>query len=219
MKGLLIKDMKLMLNQKKFFVTIGFIAVMMAGVVKDTSFIISYMTVLGAMLTISTISYDEFDNGNAFLFSLPVTRARYVLEKYGFGVIIGISCWLFSVLVAAATGEMRKIMPVRDTLLIAVEVLPVILILLAVIIPFQLKFGAEKGRIVSVAAIGAVVVVFIFTEKAAEIMNIDLDLAALIDHAAEWNWGMIAAAAMALALVLLLLSAKISIRIMEKKEF
>ena len=39
MKGLLIKDMKLMLNQKKFFVTIGFIAVMMAGVVKDTSFI------------------------------------------------------------------------------------------------------------------------------------------------------------------------------------
>ena len=87
---------------------------------------------------------------------------------------------------------------------------------MAVIIPFQLKFGAEKGRIVSVAAIGAVVVVFIFTEKAAEILNIDLELAALIDHAAEWNWGMIAAAAMALALVLLLLSAKISIRIMEK---
>ena len=76
MKGLLIKDMKLMLNQKKFFVTIGFIAVMMAGVVKDTSFIISYMTVLGAMFTISTISYDEFDNGNAFLFSTTLAHGR-----------------------------------------------------------------------------------------------------------------------------------------------
>ena len=35
----------------------------------------------------SSISYDEFDNGNAFLFSLPITRKDYVLEKYIFGSV------------------------------------------------------------------------------------------------------------------------------------
>lgn len=219
MKGLMIKDMKLMINQKKFFSTIGFIAVMLAVVARDASFIISYMTFIGAMFTISTISYDEFDNGNAFLFSLPVTRGRYVAEKYGFGMIMGGSCWLFSVLVAVIAGEVRKIASARDTLLIAVEVLPVILILLAMMIPFQLKFGGEKGRIASIAAVGAVFAVCIFAGKAADIMNVDWNLAVLLDAAAEWSWGVVVAAAMALAMVLLLLSARISVGIMEKKEF
>ena len=89
MKGLLIKDFKLLQGQKNFFITIIAIAGIMAIFMEDASFIIGYMTFVGSLFTLSTISYDEFDNGNAFLFSLPITRKDYILEKYGFGLIVG----------------------------------------------------------------------------------------------------------------------------------
>lgn len=217
MKGLLIKDIKLMLNQQKFLITIGFAALLLVTVVKDMSVIISYMAVVGSLFTINTISYDEFDNGNAFLFSLPVTRGGYVAEKYGFGLIMCGSCWLFSVVAAVVGVEVRKIGSAHDMLIIGAEVLPVILILLALMLPVQLKFGGEKGRIVSIAAVGVLFAVCAGAGKAANIMNIDL--IALLNSAAEWDWGVVVAVTVAAAVVLLLLSARISVSIMKKKEF
>ena len=46
-----------------------------------TSFPIGFLGFVGALFSLSSISYDEFDNGNAFLFSLPITRKDYVLDK------------------------------------------------------------------------------------------------------------------------------------------
>ena len=89
MKGLLIKDFKLMMMQKNFFLSIIAIAVVLTVFVKNPSFIIGYLTFIGSVFTLSTISYDEFDNGNAFLFSLPITRKLYALEKYVFGFLTG----------------------------------------------------------------------------------------------------------------------------------
>ncbi len=43
--------------------------------------IVGYCTMFGMLFTVNTISYDEFDHGYLFLFTLPVTRKDYVLEK------------------------------------------------------------------------------------------------------------------------------------------
>ena len=64
MRGLLIKDFKLMKGQKNFFIITLVAGVGMAAFMDDASFVIGYMTFLGAMFTLSSISYDEFDNGN-----------------------------------------------------------------------------------------------------------------------------------------------------------
>ncbi len=56
------------------------------------------------LFTLSTISYDEFDNGNAFLFSLPITRAGYVVEKYCFALILALSAWTISTLLVVIAG-------------------------------------------------------------------------------------------------------------------
>lgn len=90
MKGLLIKDFKLLKGQKNFFMTITAISIIMIIVSPGTSFPIGFLGFVGALFSLSSISYDEFDNGNAFLFSLPITRKDYVLEKYIFGLISGI---------------------------------------------------------------------------------------------------------------------------------
>ena len=84
MKGLLIKDLRLMKNMGNSLAIILLVAVGMSFYISDMSFIVIYMAIIGTSFTSSTISYDEFDNGNAFLFSLPVSRKDYVLEKYLF---------------------------------------------------------------------------------------------------------------------------------------
>ena len=71
MKAMLIKDWKLMKGQKQFvFILCIFLAVF-GATSNNLGFLISYMTLMATIFSISTISYDEFDNGNAFLFTLP----------------------------------------------------------------------------------------------------------------------------------------------------
>ncbi len=78
--------------------TITAISIIMIIVSPGTSFPIGFLGFVGALFSLSSISYDEFDNGNAFLFSLPITRKDYVLEKYIFGLISGIMFLLLTVI-------------------------------------------------------------------------------------------------------------------------
>ena len=73
MKGLLIKDFKLLKGQKNFFMTITAISIIMIIVSPGTSFPIGFLGFVGALFSLSSISYDEFDNGNAFSNSAPLT--------------------------------------------------------------------------------------------------------------------------------------------------
>lgn len=217
MKGLLIKDIKLMVKQQKFFSSVAFIAVLLAVVIDNPAFIISYMTFIGSIFTLSSISYDEFDNGNAFLFSLPITRRMYAAEKYGFGLMIGGGCWVFSTALAAVVGEVKKTASVVDTLVLAGTILPIMLFALAVMLPFQLKYGGEKGRIAAIVMLGGLFAVSIVAARAAKWMDIDLE--ALLNGLQMMGIGVISAIAVAVAAVALLLSVRASISIMEKKEF
>lgn len=48
----------------------------------------------------------EFDNGNAFLFSLPITYEKdYVLEKYIFGLISGIMFLLLGTVISLIENQ------------------------------------------------------------------------------------------------------------------
>ena len=81
MKGLLIKDFKLMKNQKQFFLVILFFCIFFVVINGNPAFMISYLMVMCSFFTLSTISYDDFDHGMGYLFTLPVTRKIYVTEN------------------------------------------------------------------------------------------------------------------------------------------
>ena len=217
MKGLLQKDFRLMVKQSRFFGLFGFVAVIFASMVKDTSFIISYLTFIGFMFTLSTINYDEFDNGNAFLFSLPITRRGYVMEKYGFGLLMGGSCWLFGTLIALVSGQVRGTNSIQDTLEMALVFFPVMLLILEMMIPFQLKFGGEKGRIAAIVMAGIVFIVFLGVAEIAKMMHVDLN--GLLNRLETMDGRVLGVFAAAVSIAGLLLSGRISVAIMEKKEF
>lgn len=218
MKGLLIKDLKLIKNNmRNSVIMIILMAGGMGAYMNNTTFLIVYLALVGTMFVSSTISYDEFDNGFSFLLSLPVTRRGYVAEKYIFGLCMGCSGWLIGTIISVTAGAVRQTMMPADTLMAALVLLPVDLILLSVMIPAYLKFGIEKSRFVMIGVMALLAVLMIVGAKAAETMNIDLD--ALTEKLSMLGMGATFAAMTGIGLAMLLLSCRISIRIMERKEF
>ena len=89
MAGLFEKDLRLLIRNKQFVIVIVFMAFMFS-LSGNLSMILPYMTVFGTIFSVSTISYDEADNGYMYLMTLPITYKDYVWEKYLFCTIGGI---------------------------------------------------------------------------------------------------------------------------------
>ena len=217
MKGLLIKDLKLMKVQKNFFFMIFAVGIGMAVFTDNISFIIGYISVVSAMFTLSSISYDEFDNGSAFLFSLPISRKDYVIEKYMFGLIISGASLSLSTLVAVGAAMIRRINLVSETLVTASGVLAVLLGMLAVMIPVVLKYGGEKGRVAIIGFIGVIFVIGLLAVKGAKLLK--LDFTELAGKLASLQFKTVFGILIAAAAAALLISYRISLKIMEKREF
>ena len=81
MKGLLTKDFRILAGQKRYFTIIILIALIFLCSGQPAQIIVGYCTMFGMLFTVNTISYDEFDHGYLFLFTLPVSRKDYVLEN------------------------------------------------------------------------------------------------------------------------------------------
>lgn len=217
MRGLLVKDFKLLKLQKNFLFVLAAIAIGTSVMNENAAFIIGYFPFVMSMFTLTTITYDEFDNGNAFLFTLPVSRRSYVMEKYVFSLLLGGSSWALSVLLAAAFSLIKGTAPILEIVMEAGMILPILLLVHAVMIPFQLKFGGEKGRLAIAGAVGALFFVGVLTVKIAEIAGIDL--MRVINALPTAGVGMLSAIANVAAVMILLVSVRMSISIMNKKEF
>lgn len=217
MKGLLIKDFKLMQGQKNFFFLLIAVAVATAAFSDDSSFMLGFLPFVLSLFTLSTISYDEFDNGNAFLFTLPISRTGYTVEKYCLSLLLGGSAWTFATLLSIIFSILKKTTAISEIIMIAVIILPVIILLQAVMIPFQLKFGGEKGRIALIGAFGLLSVISIVIVKVAEMLGVNITI--IINNLSMINIGVIAAALLVIAIIFLLISIKISSSIMKRKEF
>ena len=217
MMGLLIKDFKLLKNQKTFFIMMIAIAAWLALFVKNSFLIIEYVTFVGTSFTLSTVSYDEYDNGNAFLFSLPISRKNYIMEKYGFGLIISVGSWLTATVVVVIVSLVRNSYIGQDTVWTGLLFYPFAMILLAVMLPIQFKFGAEKGRIALIGAIGLIYIIVFMSVRAAGLFNVDLISA--LNGLEAMSMGMLMAIVWGIAAIVLFISLGISVNIMNKKEF
>lgn len=69
MKGLLIKDYKLMLGQKSFLGMVALMAVLYLIIYKDPIVAVIFITVMCTMFTVSTLSYDEYERNGLFVYT------------------------------------------------------------------------------------------------------------------------------------------------------
>lgn len=154
MKGLLIKDFLLMKNYKQVMLFMLIIGIFVG--MNDISFASGYILVFVSILSMSTITYDEANHGLNTLFTLPITKSDYVKEKYLFSLIItGIGFVFVTILGCFSKSGFMETLIILSTALL----------LLALSLPFQLKEGNEKGRIVSFVVVFGFIFVFVFLNQ------------------------------------------------------
>ncbi len=217
MTGLIVKDIRQLAQKKKYFLMFGVIALVLAFSMDDT-FIISYITMIGMVLAISTISYDEFDNGLAFLMTLPVTRKQYALEKHLFGCclifissILGLVLHFVSCLLKGTNYDIKTVIPT------SIVFFAVFCMIMSILVPIELHFGIEKSRVVMLIIFGGVFAIGILGKTLTEKFNIDPTL--LLSRFQSISPAVLIGSGVAAVLLILIATTGISVAVMEKKEF
>lgn len=218
MKGLLIKDFRLLACQKAYYMVILLVAMALLITQGNSEFVVGYLSFLCTMFVINSISYDEADNGYAFLFCMPVDRKSYVREKYVFSLCLGAASWLLAVGVSAAVSMALSQTPdLKELLVIGALCVLIFQVFAAMVIPIQLKFGNEKGRIAMIMVwFGAFGLLFLGF-KAAESLNIDVT--GILNRLLETEQQTMLLGTALVVAVLMLVSMKIAERIIVKREF
>ena len=184
----------------------------------DGPFIISYLTMIGLLLALSTVSLDEADNGLPFIMTMPVSRRDYAVEKHLFGYSTLIAAWVIGMILQLVTGIVQKQdLQLADTVFSSVLDLGIFAVLLSIMIPIEIRFGIEKSRIASFVIFGVCFAIGILGNKIAAALNIDL--APAIATIQSIPASTLFACGVGAAIVIIGLSILITVGIMNKKEF
>lgn len=216
MRALFEKDLRLILIRKSslfIFLIIGIVFTWNFS----SSFSGAYLTMLGMLLALSTISYDDSDNCMAFLFTLPCTRRQYVYEKYmfiyGFSFVAGIIGLVIVLIASLLKGEAINSEMVVDVL---VSEIPILVITGGIMIPLQLKYGPEKARIVLISIIGLLFAIGAMINK---IWGLEEALTSIDEALNAMNYISIIVAFLVVLVISSVISLQITRQIITKKEY
>ena len=215
MRGLFEKDFRLLCQNRQtlvlFLMMAGFL-----GLTQNGTFVLGYLSFMFSILLTSTISYDEMDQGFEFLMTLPVTPKTYVQEKYGFctvGVIFSVI--LSGIIYLTAKGIHGEQILLGEELLTVLIFVPIVWCVIAIMVPIQLKFGAEKGRIAILMVYGGSAFLLYFVLKCIGEENVKL----MTNFLNQWKPEALVLGGFLLSGLVLGISYGISRRIMEQKEY
>lgn len=218
MKGMLVKDIRFLLNQKSsLFIFLGLGLFFMIPA-EEVSLSMAYVTMMIAIFTTSSISYDGFDNGMAFLMTLPVQRRTYAISKYVFSLIVVFVMGLIISAMALALNALQisqlDLSGLPEGLWMSVIWS---MVATSFMVPVYLKFGGEKARYALVAIVGiAFAIGYILNTVAGDLLVAATNLMSRMAKLPTVQFYGVTAL---IVVVVMGISMLISIRIMEKQEY
>ena len=222
MRGLLVKDFRFVMKSKKMLamlLVIETVFLVMQGA-DSLPYVTGYMMIGCGMLSLSAITSDEYTKSMAFLMAMPVRRQDYVLEKYLFSLFCTLVGFFISVIPCCLLRPGR----LMETLGTAAVILAVMIMLQMAMLPAQLKYGGERGRIVLVGIFAVAVLCFSWIKKVGgKHPGMMEGLLKAVQHMVD-GWKKLGRFSMWICVAALcgacfLLSLAVSRRIIEKKEF
>lgn len=220
MKGLLIKDFQLAFLNIKMLVALCIVSIFLtSSSTGSAAFVIGYVTIIFFMFVLTSISYDELDHSISFLFTLPISRKTYVLEKYVFSLVCGMIGLVFSSVICVVIGRVKNMDLVGpDFIPVALSIYLMLLFIVALMLPIQLKFGGDNGRIALFLVFGIIVVAVYIGSKILERFHIyEADIIKFANMILTANTAFIISAFIILVLAALGISYGISLRIMNHR--
>lgn len=217
MKGLFLKDFRYLLLQKSFFGLILIFGLALSLTMGDRYyFVLGYLTFMGAILGFITITMDDQTNGMAFLFTLPFSRRQYVQEKYLLSLImLFLSCTISLMVVFLTRWIKHYTTPPSEILFAALGCCACLIFFLSLMLPLTLKFGEERARLAYLISLGAFIVAIVPIITLINFLNTTHSFSLLWLISTE-VWLMLGTFIILLCLVI---SYRISLRILEHRDF
>lgn len=217
MNGLLLKDFLLMANQKSYFLFIVTLGIIISFTLGSATFVVGYIILVFGLFALNTISYDEMDNGYAFLFTLPISRADYVKEKYIYGILSSLLATFFAIVIGIGANLFMTRMEIMDIILTGIFSFLTVLIFLAINIPVRFRFSSDKARFVVISIMGIFLGTIVCLGSSGILSGNEITIALSILGGLTVTLRVLVA--FAVIFLMLTISYFISVYIMRKKDF
>ena len=147
MLGFIKKDLFMIkANLKTFLIIFALYIVLAIQGSFDITFVIP---LIGIMLFITTFSYDDYNNWNAYVATIPNGRRNAVRAKYVVSIILMIVLGIISFGMAVGVDYFIKNQVYIDQSLSSVlGILLSIVIIISLLYPIMFKFGSTNGRVI-----------------------------------------------------------------------
>ena len=209
MTALILKDIATLKKTLLLSITLC-IALVVYGVYENEIFMIPLIcTMMPLILTAIAFGYDTKSKFEQFAFSIPIKKSSFVLSKLFFAFVFGLfgSVCLFLQLV------IKSEMSIDNIIFISLITLVASVLISAIQLPFILKYGAEKGRLI-------MVLTYFIIFALSSLLKAKSDLLTnVVEFVLKNSRGMIFLGIVFVSIVIIGMAIKISILIMEKKEY
>lgn len=169
MKGLVLKDLYYLKGfMRQYLLILGFMVVW-SVMVKNSSFAITYLLVMGNTLILSTSSMDEAVSFNRFALTMPVSRKMLVQSKYILMIAIELTALLIGLLLGVLVnlnpnllqGTSRWVSSGNFEWTGIITLFVVFTLVGCITLPAVFRFRVEKARnVYMISMLGLAVLVF-----------------------------------------------------------
>lgn len=217
MKSLLIKDMRILLKQKRSVITMIIFAIVFALVFNNIQFMLSYMIFLSMLYVLSTLSYDEFDNGMNYLLALPPSKKDYVKSKYLLALIVSAIIISFGFIANLIMSIIMTNVNFLENAIALISVVYISLFMLNIILPVNLKYGVETSRIVMVfMTVAMFMLAYLIFNLSVKYLGFEI---VFIFNFIENNPYLVIFGMIVFIMVMMFISMNISYKILKNKEY
>lgn len=223
MKGLILKDFYYLKGFARQYLLILICMAAWSFMVKNSSFIVTYLLVIGNTMLLSTSSMDEAVSFNRFALTMPVSRKTLVQAKYILLVIIEIGVLLIGLITAALVdlssyhinGTARWLQTNFEWSGIII-LFSLFMLISCVTLPAVFKLGVEKARHIYMISMLGLAVLFFGGLKLCQMAGISLEF---LDHLEEIPTKKVTVLLLAVCVWALVISYRVSLRMVRNKEW
>lgn len=156
MKALLLKDFYMIKKYCKAFLLMELVFLVFSLMPSSNLFFVFYPCIIGAILPVTLMSYDEKNKWDVYCSVLPYTKVQLVSAKY----IVGLSTEILLLVISGITQAVKMYMEgnfnLNEYLLMMAMLVCLALIASSGCLPFLFKYGVEKGKIAYFVMVGIV---------------------------------------------------------------
>lgn len=211
MIGLVKKDLLVIKSNLKIILAV-LVALLLLISQEGGSSAIFILPIIGVMMFISTFSYDEFNNWNSYVVTLPNGRRNAIIAKYIATIIIIVILSLVSIITTTGFNYiMNGTINMTETTTALLGTILSTSILVALLYPIMIQYGALNGRIIIFIVVIGIGVIGAILSKYVDVNNLINQINSLE------SYGSILVPI--ISIILLGISYFISEKLFQKKEF